>query len=257
MKFSRACVTDNISVVPGLLFPPRGSMISVICRVGTHHRGAGLRLFEDLQHISGCLEKSSDGYMQGRAVRLLARTQNEMDLHGCGKGNCARRSRGVMDRSFHGCQSSDIQKSPSSQEGEPASEIVVRMVQSKGAMMENHHAISSSNNHSDAARATEEQNGWYKPDAIRSKRTRSKLRRTQEAPSKSTVLRSLGYHGTQAIPQTTRLNNNSIREDSTQNPILLVGGQLRADDQEHWSTNWNQHGSKAFGSDVTAKPMST
>ena len=32
--------------------------------------------------------------------------------------------------------------------------------------------------------------------------------------------------------------------------------QLRADDQEHWSTNWNPHGSKAFGSDVTAKQMS-
>ena len=66
------------------------------------------------------------------------------------------------------------------------------------------------------------------------------------------MTRSIAIH---AIPQTTRLNNHSVREDSThvlpQTQSYSVERLLRAD--EHWATNWNQRGSKAVGSDVTAK----
>ena len=42
-----------------------------------------------------------------------------------------------------------------------------------------------------------------------------------------------------------------IRHMSYQNPVLLVREAVS------WSTNWNQHGSNCFGSDVTEKQMST
>ena len=60
--------------------------------------------------------------------------------------------------------------------------------------------------------ATEEQNEWYKPYAIRSKPARFKLRRTQESPSKSTVLCSLGYIDTQ------HGNTRDSTNDKTQQP---------------------------------------
>ena len=70
-------------------------------------------------------------------------------------------------------------------DGEPA----------KGAWWKN--PPSSSNNHSDTdTRATDEQNGWYKPYATKSKPTRSKSR-TMESLSKSVVLWSHGDHDTQ------------------------------------------------------------
>ena len=72
---------------------------------------------------------------------------------------------------------------------------------------------SSSNNHSDTAtRATEEQNEWYEPYAIRSKPTRSQLRRTQASRSKTTIFCSLGYHDAQ------HGNARDSTNDETQQP---------------------------------------
>ena len=118
---------------------------------------------------------------------------------------------------------------------------------------------SSISYHSDTAtRATEEQNGWCKPYAIRSKPSKSKLRRTQESQSKSTVL--LGYHDTQhgnthdSTNDKTRQQQHTRRFDTclTQTQSYSLE---RPDDQEHSSTHGNQHVSKVFGSGVTAQQM--
>ena len=73
-------------------------------------------------------------------------------------------------------------------------------------------ALSGSLHGSTASRATEEQNGWYNTHVIRSKPTRSKLRRTQQPPSKSTALCSLGYTDTQ------HGNTRDFTDDKTQQP---------------------------------------
>ena len=150
-------------------------------------------------------------------------------------------------------------------DGEPASEVVMRMVQSKGAMMEHPPCeIIQQQSQRYSTRATEGQNGWCRRYVIRSKPTKSKSRRTQESPSKPTALYSLGYHDTQhgntrdSTKDKTQRQQHTRRFDTclTKAQSYSLERQLRADDQEHWSTNWNLHGSKAFDSDVTAKQMS-
>ena len=115
---------------------------------------------------------------------------------------------------------------------------------------------SSNSNHRDTVtRATEVQNGWCRRYAIRSKPTKSKSRRTQESPSKPTAHYSPGYHDTQhgntrdSTKDKTRRQQHTRRFDTclTKTQSCSLERQLRADDQEHWSTNWNPHGSKAFG----------
>ena len=95
-------------------------------------------------------------------------------------------------------------------DGEPASEVVTRMGKSKGATMEKPPCEIIQQQSQRYSRATEVQNGWYKPYATRSKRTKLKLRRTQESPSKTTGLYSLGYHDTQ------RGNTRDSTNDKTQ-----------------------------------------
>ena len=118
-------------------------------------------------------------------------------------------------------------------DGEPASEIVMRMVQSKGAMMEHPpcEIIQQQSQRDTVTRATEVQNGWCRRYAIRSKPTKSKSRRTQESPSKPTAHYSLGLPR-HAAWQYTRFHKRQdstttayekIRHMSYQNPILLVG----------------------------------
>ena len=169
-------------------------------------------------------------------------------------------------RSSHGCQSSDIQKSSSNQKANQSQRSSWARCSQQEPWWRTHHARSSSNSHSDTAtRAMEEQNLWYKPYANSLKpATRSKMRRAQESPSMSTVLCSLGHHDTQhgntrdptndktQQPQPTRRFDTCL----TKTKPYSSETQLRADDQEHWSTSWNQHGSKAFGSDVTAQQIS-
>ena len=92
-------------------------------------------------------------------------------------------------------------------------------------------ARSSSASHSDTAiRATEEQNEWYTTYATRPKPTESKLRGTQEAPSEPTATVDMATTtcsmAVYAFPQTTRLDNHSVREDSAHaqsepNPLLV------------------------------------
>ena len=150
-------------------------------------------------------------------------------------------------------------------DGEPASEIVMRMVQLKGAMME-HPPCEIIQQQSQ--RYSHQSNGgaerMVQTIRIRSKPTKSKSRRTQESPSKPIAHYSLGYHDTQhgntrdSTKDKTRRQQHTRRFDTclTKAQSCLLERQLRADDQEHWSTNWNPHCSKAFGSDVTAKQMS-
>ena len=83
-----------------------------------------------------------------------------------------------------------------------------------------------------------------------SKPTKSKLRRTQGPPSKSTFLCSLGYHDTQhgntrdSTNDKTQQQHHTRRFDTclTKTQSYSLERQLRADDQEHGSSNWNQHG---------------
>ena len=129
-------------------------------------------------------------------------------------------------------------------DGEPASEVVMRMVQSKGAMMKTHRAKSSNSKHSvTATRVTEV------PYAIKSKRTKSRLRRTQESPSKTTALYLLGYlgmqHGNTRDSTCDKTQQQHVRRSDTcltKVQFYLLEEQLHADDQEHWSTSSNQHG---------------
>ena len=141
----------------------------------------------------------------------------------------------------------------------------MRMVQSKGAMME-HPPCEIIQQQS--LRYSHQSNGGAERMvqtiyATRSKRTKSKLRRTQESPSKTTALYSLGCHDTlhgntrDSTSDKIQQQQRTRRSDTclTRVPFYSLESQLRADDQEHWSTSSNQHGSKAFGSGVTAKQM--
>ena len=78
--------------------------------------------------------------------------------------------------SLMGCQSSDIQQSSSKLTVSQRQKSSCAWYSQKGPWWKTHHVRSSNSNHTDTAtRATEEQNGWCKPHAIRSKRTRSKI----------------------------------------------------------------------------------
>ena len=91
----------------------------------------------------------------------------------------------------------------------------------------------------------EGQNGWCRLYGTRSKRTKSKLRRTQESPSNRTALYSLGFrdslHGNtrDSTRDKTQQQQRTRRSDTclTKVPSYLSEKQLRAEDQEHWSTN--------------------
>ena len=106
-------------------------------------------------------------------------------------------------------------------DGEPASDVVMSTVQSKAAVVDNHHMTSSSSSHSDTAtRATEEQNenGTNHTQSNQSLQNPDRAQHQNHHPSRQsfahmvTTTRSMAA---QAIPQTTRLNNYNIREDST------------------------------------------
>ena len=168
-------------------------------------------------------------------------------------------------RSSHGCQNSGIQKVIVQSDGEPASEVAMRMVQSKGAMMENPPCEIIQQQ---SQRYGHQSNGG----AERMVQTISdqslqdpKLGTTQESPSTSTVLCSLGYPDTQHGHTRDCTNDKTLQEQHrsrfdtclTKTQSYSSKRQLRADDQDHWSNNWDQHGSRSFGSDVTAKQMST
>ena len=73
-----------------------------------------------------------------------------------------------------------------------------------------------------------------------------------------TTTRSMAVH---AIPQATRFNNNSVREDQThvlpESHLNLSEKQSQADDQEDCAADANQRGLKALGSDVTVRQKNT
>ena len=150
-------------------------------------------------------------------------------------------------------------------DGESTSEVVMRMVQSKSAMMENppceiiqrQSQRYSHRSNGDAERMVQTIHNQIKAY------TNSSLRRTQESPSKMTALDAPGYRDTQhdntrdSTSDKVQQRQHTRRSDTclTKVPLHLSQKQPQADDQEHWSTDPSQHGSKAFGSDVTAKRM--
>ena len=151
-------------------------------------------------------------------------------------------------------------------DGEPASEVVMRMVQSKGAMME-HPPCEIIQQQSQ--RYSHQSNGGAER-MVQTIRNQIKAYKIQiEKNSAITItadspLYSLGYHDTQhgntrdSTKDKTQRQQHTRRFDTclTKAQSCSLERQLRADAQEHWSTNWNPHGLKTFGSDVTAKQMS-
>ena len=75
---------------------------------------------------------------------------------------------------------------------------------------------------------------------------------------------SHGYHDAQhgntrdSTSVKIQQQQHTRRSDTrlTKAPLYLSEKQSQADNQEHCSIDSNQHGVKAFGSDVTAKQMS-
>ena len=130
----------------------------------------------------------------------------------------------LAHRSSHGCQSSDIQQSSSSQTVNQRQKSSCAWYSQKGA-----HVKSSTSYHSDTA--TEEQKGWNKPYVIRVKAYRIQIEKNSGVPSKSTALCSLGYHDTQhgntldSTKDKTRQPQHTRRFDTclNPNPNLLVG----------------------------------
>ena len=102
-------------------------------------------------------------------------------------------------------------------DGEPASEVVMRIVQSKGAMMEHSPCEIIQQQ---AQQYSHQSNGGAERmvQTIRNqiKAYKIQIEKNSGITIKTRVLHSLGYHYTQhTIPQKTRLNHNSIRENST------------------------------------------
>ena len=150
-------------------------------------------------------------------------------------------------------------------DGEPASEVVMRMVQSKGAMME-HPPCEIIQQQS--RRYSHQSNGGAERmvQTVRNqiKAYKIQIEKNSGITIKAESLYSLGYHDTQHGNTRDSTKDTSLQQQHTRRfdtcltkaQSCSLERQLRADDQEHWSTNWNLHGSEAFGSDVTAKQMS-
>ena len=98
-------------------------------------------------------------------------------------------------------------------DGEPSSEVVMRMVHSKGAMTENPPCEIMQQQ---SQRYSHQCNGGAER-MVQTIRSQIKAHKIQiEKKKESTVLCSLRCSvAIHAIPQTTRLNNSSIRKDST------------------------------------------
>ena len=127
----------------------------------------------------------------------------------------------MCHRSFHGCQSLDIQKSSSSSDGEPGSEVVMRMLQSKSAMMENppcelvqqQSQRYSHQSDGEVERMVQTIRNQVKTYKIQIDKNSGATIKVDSASAQLVITtRSMAIH---AIPQTTRLNHHSFREDPT------------------------------------------
>ena len=132
----------------------------------------------------------------------------------------------MSHRSSHGFSELAHSKVIIQSHGESASEVVMRMAQSKGAMMENppceiiqqQSQRYSHQSNGGAERMVQTIRNQIKAYKIQiEKNSGTTIKDDSLLTHLVTTTRSMTIH---AIPQATRLNNNSM---SYQNPILLVG----------------------------------
>ena len=150
-------------------------------------------------------------------------------------------------------------------DGEPASEVVMRMVQIERCHDGTFHRVRSSNSNrrDTATRATEGQNGWCQTTRNQIKAYKIQIEKnsgitiTADSPLLTWLPRHAAWQYTR-IPtkNKTQRQQHTRRFDnmSYQSPILLVGEAVGVQTTRSIGQQTGiRHGSKAFGSDVTEK----